>query len=86
MAKGMRRMQGTRRMFTRIPGNLLEDSRECSYFSIPGNPQEDSGECSRKFRRMLLNIPGGEGGGGGGGGWDVGWRDSGECSRRFRGI
>ena len=65
MAKGMRRMQGTRRMFTRIPGNLLEDSRECSYFSIPGNPQEDSGECSRRFRRMLLNIPGGEGGGGG---------------------
>ena len=55
---GMRRMQGTRGMFTRIPGNLLEDSGECSHFSIPGNIREDSGECSRRFRGMLLKIPG----------------------------
>ena len=38
-------MQGTRGRFTRIPGNLLEDSGECSHFSIPGNAREDSGEC-----------------------------------------
>ena len=38
-------MQGTRGMFTRISGNLLEDSGECSHFSIPGNIREDSGEC-----------------------------------------
>ena len=37
----MRVMRGTREMFTRIPGNLLEDSRECYYFSIPGNVEED---------------------------------------------
>ena len=42
---GMRGMQGTRGMFTRIPGNLLEDSGECYYFNIPGNVPEDSGEC-----------------------------------------
>ena len=42
---GMRGMQGTRGMFTRIPGNLLEDSGECCHFSIPGNIREDSGEC-----------------------------------------
>ena len=49
---------GTRGMFTRIPGNLLEDSGECSHFSIPGNVIKDSGECSRRFRGMLLKIPG----------------------------
>ena len=38
-------MQGTRGRFTRIPGNPLEDSGECSHFSIPGNAREDSGEC-----------------------------------------
>ena len=42
---GMRGMQGTRGMFTRIPGNLLEDSGECYHFNIPGNVPEDSGEC-----------------------------------------
>ena len=30
MGNGMRGMQGTRGMFTRIPGNLLEDSGESS--------------------------------------------------------
>ena len=37
-------MRGMRGMFTRIPGNLLEDSGECCYFIIPGNVDEDSGE------------------------------------------
>ena len=55
---GMRGMQGTRGMFTRIPGNLLEDSGECYYFNIPGNVPEDSGECSRRFRGMFEQIPG----------------------------
>ena len=55
---GMRGMQGTRGMFTMIPGNLLEDSWECSHISIPGNAREDSGECSRRFRRMLSKIMG----------------------------
>ena len=45
-------------MFTKIPGNLLEDSGECCYFIIPGNVEEDSGECSRRFREMLKKIPG----------------------------
>ena len=42
---GMRGMWGTRGMFTKIPGNLLEDSGECHHFNIPGNVQEHSGEC-----------------------------------------
>ena len=50
-------MQGTRGMFTRIPGNLLEDSRECFHFSIPGNVREDSGECSSRFRGIVKKIP-----------------------------
>ena len=54
MGNGMR---GTRGMFTRIPGNLLEDSGEHSHFSIPGNAREDSGECSRSFQGMLEKIP-----------------------------
>ena len=51
-------MQGTRGIFTRIPG-------ECYLFSIPGNIREDSAKCLRRFRRMfktirgkLLKIPG----------------------------
>ena len=51
-------MRGTRGMFTKIPGNLLEDSGECCYFIIPGNVEEDSGECSRRFRGMFERIPG----------------------------
>ena len=58
MGNRMRGMQGTRGMFSSIPGNLLEDSGESSHFSIPGNAQEDSGECSRRFRGMSLKIPG----------------------------
>ena len=60
---GMRGMQGTRGMFTRIPGNLLEDSGEVivltfrgMFEEILGNVQEDSGECSRRFRGMLAKI------------------------------
>ena len=64
---GMRGMRGTRGMFTRIPGNLLEDSRKCYYFNIPGNVPKDSGECSKRFRGMFKNIPGNV------------RRDSGEC-------
>ena len=64
------RMRGMREMFTRIPGNLLEDSWECYYFNIRGDVEEDSRECSRTFRGTLVQIP----------------RSihSGECSRRFR--
>ena len=57
MGNGMRGMQGTRGMFTRIPGNLLDDSGESSHFSIPGNAQEDSGQCSRRIWGMSLKIP-----------------------------
>ena len=71
---GMRGMRGTRGMFTKIPGNLLEDSGECYYFKIPGNVQEDSGECSKRFRGMFQKIPGNV------------QEDSGECSKRFRGM
>ena len=51
-------MRGTRGMFTRIPGNFLEDSVECYFFNIPENVQEDSGECSKRFRGMLKKVPG----------------------------
>ena len=66
-------------MFTRIPGNLLEDSGECYYFKIPrnvkevpGNVQEDSGECSIRFWGMFKKIQGNV------------QEDSRECSKRFR--
>ena len=78
---GMRGMRRTQGMFTRIPGNFLEDSRECYYFNIPRNVEEDSGnvpedssECSRGFRGMFEKIPGNF------------QEDSGECSRGFRGM
>ena len=54
----MRGMQGTRGMSTKIPGNLLEDSGECSHFSIPGNVIKNSEKFSRRFWGMLLKIPG----------------------------
>ena len=63
----MQGMRGARGMFTRISGNLLEDSGECYFFSIPGNVQEDSGEYSKRFRGMLKKIPGNV------------QKDSGEC-------
>ena len=52
----MRGMRGTRGMFTRIPGNLLEDSAECYCFNIPGNVPGDSGDCSRRFRGVLKKV------------------------------
>ena len=58
MGNGMREMQGTRGMFTKIPGNLLEDSGKSSHFSIPGNAREDSRECSRRLWGTSLKIPG----------------------------
>ena len=78
---GMRGMRGTGGMFTRIPGNLLEDLGECYYFNIPENVPEDSRECFRRFQGMFQkisgifkripgNIP----------------EDPGECSKRFRGM
>ena len=48
---GMRGMRGTRGLFTRIPG-------ECYYFNIPGNVPEDSGECSKRFWGMFEEILG----------------------------
>ena len=74
MGNGMRGMQGTRRMFTKVPGNLLENSRECSHFSIPGNSRKDSGECWRRFRGIFQRIPGNV------------IEESGECSRGFWGM
>ena len=41
---GMQEMQGTRGVFTRISGNLLEDSGKCSHFSILRNVIKDFGE------------------------------------------
>ena len=46
-------------MFQRSPGNVEEESGECSrrfrgmFEDNPENNQEDSGECSRRFRGML---------------------------------
>ena len=51
-------------MFEKIPGNVQEDSGECSrrfwgmLLKIPGNAQEDSGERSSRFQGMLSKIPG----------------------------
>ena len=69
----MRGMRGTYGMFTRIPGNLLEDSGEFYYFNIPVNVQEHSGEFQQRFlgfKRILGNAQ----------------NYSAECSRRFRGM
>ena len=71
---------GMRGMLQKIPGNVREDSGECSrifwgmLLKIPGNVPEDSGECSRGSRGMFEKIPGNVP------------EDSGECSRRFRGM
>ena len=54
MGNGMQGMQGTRGMLTRIPGNLLEGSGECSHFTITGNARENSGECSRILRGKIF--------------------------------
>ena len=70
----MRGMRETWGMLTRIPGNLIEDFKECYYFNIPDNVEEDSGEYSRTFREMFEKILGNA------------QEDSEECSRRFQGM
>ena len=86
---GMRNeMRGKRGMFGRIPGNLLEDFRECNHFKILenakrrflgnfkkilGNVKEGSGECLRRFRGIFKNVGNVQ-------------EDSRECSRRFWGT
>ena len=65
----MRGTQGTWEMFTRIPGNLSEDSDKCYHFHILGNVPE------RMFKKMpgtVLKILGNA------------IKDSGECYHRFR--
>ena len=42
---GTRGMQGTRGMFTRIPGNVLILAFRGIFEKIPGNVIKDSGEC-----------------------------------------
>ena len=67
----MQDIQGTRGIFTRILGNLLEDSGEYSHFSIPENAREDSGECWRRFRGVFQKVLGNV------------IKDSGESPREF---
>ena len=55
---GMRGMWGTQGIFTRIPGNLLDNSGKYYYFNISGNVPEDSGGCSKRFQGMFEEIPG----------------------------
>ena len=49
-------------MLKKIPGNVSEDSGECSkrfrgmFKKIPGNAAEDSGECWIRFRGLLAKI------------------------------
>ena len=51
-------------MLKKIPGNVQEDSGECSkifrgmFKKISGNVQEGSGECSGRLRGMLKKISG----------------------------
>ena len=51
-------------MFQRIPGNVREDSGECSrrfwglFHNIPGNVIKDSEECSTRFQWMFKKILG----------------------------
>ena len=64
-------------MLLKIPGNALENSRECfrrfrqMLKKTPWNVQEDSGECSRRLRWILWKVPGNT------------WEDSRESSRRL---
>ena len=67
-------------MLKKIPGNVPQDSGECSkrfrgmFEEIPGNVRGDSGECSRRFRGMLKKILGNA------------QEDSEECWQRFSKI
>ena len=75
-------------MFTRIPGNLFEDSGNVNILrsrgmlkKIPWDVEEDYGESSRRFGEMFKKIPGNVR-------KDSGnvQKDSWECSRRFPGM
>ena len=67
-------------MFTRIPGNLFEDSGNVNILRSRGMLKkipwdvEDYGESSRRFGEMFKKIPGNV------------RKDSGECSERFLGM
>ena len=54
----MRGMQGTRGMFSRIPGNVVILLFRGMFEKIPGNVSEDSVECSQRFWEMLKKILG----------------------------
>ena len=74
MGDGMRGRQGSRGMFTRIPGNVLILAFRGMFEKIPGNIIKDSGECSRRSQEKIWKIPGSV------------LEDSRECSRGFRGM
>ena len=67
-------------MLKKIPGNVQEDSGECStrfrgmFKKTPGDVRRDSGECSRRLWEMLQKIPGNA------------QEDSDECWQRFSKI
>ena len=42
----------------RIPGNVIILKFRGMFQRIPGNVEEDSGECSREFREIFKKIPG----------------------------
>ena len=49
---------GFREISLRIPGNALILPFRGIFEKIPGNVPEDTGECSTTFWGMLLKIPG----------------------------
>ena len=53
MGNGIRGIQGTRGMFTRITGNVFILVFREMLEKIPGNIQGDSRELSGRFRGML---------------------------------
>ena len=60
-------------MLKKIPGNVPEDSRECSK-KFRDMLKEIQWECTRRFQGMFEKIPGNF------------QEDSGECSRGFQGM
>ena len=48
--------RGILRLFTKIPGNIIDLTFREIFIKTPGNLQEDSGKCTRCFRGMLLRI------------------------------
>ena len=61
---GIQVMRGTRGMFTRIPGNLLQDSGNVLILAFQGMLEKiqenvpEGGECSGRFWGMFQRIPG----------------------------